>query len=286
MILLLAQNGYKIKHFILDSAQEKITDLNDYYHKFELTKNSTKKLTKLVEDSTLIIINDYDNFEKYYNLDQLVKNKKNEFPIIMNQKFEVFIQNLNCFYTIFDDKQMLAFSGILSAFRPYHEYIPPFVPTVNIFEMFLKGIFIGTFVNFAILNKLKNNNILEIINKGFLNLIYFYFNFFKNFLKNYSEEMDKGESIFPREHYNFIKTKDGKHISIGNLETRFQDNFKKEVEKINVNDYVERSGVDFDEEVPKKFTYDFDSVSKVFSHHNRDELFVKVISSSNNYNYI
>jgi hypothetical protein len=138
VILSLTQNGYKIKHFILGSESDNVMNLNEYYVKYELASASAKKLSQLIYDSHVVVINDFDNFEKYTNLEALkgLKNKKgpsSPFPLIMNQKFEVFMSNLNCFYSIFEDKQMLAFSGMLSRTRLYHEYVPPFVPRVNIF---------------------------------------------------------------------------------------------------------------------------------------------------------
>ncbi len=84
-----------------------------------------------MEDIDVIVINDMEYFEKFTNLDSLNKGPKK--PLIMNRKFEVFMPDLNRFYSIFEDKQMLAFSGILSSSRPYKEYVPPFIPKINIF---------------------------------------------------------------------------------------------------------------------------------------------------------
>ncbi len=131
MILLLAQNGFKVKHFLLGSKSDNVLKLNFYYTKYELSSNSLKRLNQLLEDSDVIVINDLENFEKFSNLDSISQNSKK--PLIMNQKFEVFMPDLNCFYSIFNDKQMLSFSGILSSSRPFREYVPPFIPKVNIF---------------------------------------------------------------------------------------------------------------------------------------------------------
>lgn len=138
MILSLTQNGYKIKHYILGSESDKIMNLNDYYIRYELATTNSKKLSQLIQDSHVVVLNDFDNFEKYTNLEALKaltskKGSQSPFPLIMNQKFEVFMSKLNCFYSIFEDKQMLAFSGMLSRTRQYNEYTPPFVPRVNIF---------------------------------------------------------------------------------------------------------------------------------------------------------
>jgi hypothetical protein len=126
-------------------------------------------------------------------------------------------------------------------------------------------------------NKIQNKSTLEIINKPFLNLLYFHFNFFKYFVNTMATELDKGESIFSRDHYNYVKTKDGKYIAMGNLEPKFQDNMKSVLDTLgngnaNSNDY--RSS--YDEEDPKKNHHDYDTISNTFSNHNRDELFVKV----------
>ncbi len=92
-----------------------------------------------------------------------------------------------------------------------------------------------------------------------------------------TENLDKAESIFPRAHYNYVKTKDGKFVSLGNLESKFQNNMKKITEKLSLADFKEVNILEEDDAVPnnKKFLYDLDSLNKVFSTHNRDELFVK-----------
>ena len=52
--------------------------------------------------------------------------------------------------------------------------------------------------------------------------------FYYKFLLNLQEEFDKGEFIlFPRDYYNIVETKDEKFIAMGNLEEKFQENFKK-----------------------------------------------------------
>lgn len=137
-------------------------------------------------------------------------------------------------------------------------------------------------------NKLQNNSTLEIINKPFLNLIYFHFTFFKNFINTMANELDKGESLFSRDVYNYVKTKDGKFISMGNLENKFQENMKKIVDDINsstsqygINSNGGSSSKDelkmiYEEEDVKRNSYDYEGIAKVFSEHNRDELWVKV----------
>ncbi len=101
-----------------------------------MNTNGAKKLSKLIENSNVIIINDLQDFEKHSNLQEFnntnaVNDKPT--PLIINSKFEVFMPKLNCFYNIFDDKEMLSFSGILSNMRPFHEYTSPFIPRVNLF---------------------------------------------------------------------------------------------------------------------------------------------------------
>lgn len=137
-------------------------------------------------------------------------------------------------------------------------------------------------------NKLQNNSTLEIINKPFLNLIYFHFTFFKNFINTMANELDKGESLFSRDVYNYVKTKDGKFISMGNLENKFQENMRKIVDDINsstsqygISSNGGSSSKDelkmiYEEEDVKRNSYDYEGIAKVFSEHNRDELWVKV----------
>ena len=135
MILLLTQNGYKVKHLILDAKKENVINLNVYYTKYELTQEQSKNLNSYIEESQVVLINDLDTFERFSDLQAIKAMNKTDkqFPLIINQKFEIFIPNLNSFYTIFDDKQMLSFSGILSSTRPYREYSPPYIPKVNLF---------------------------------------------------------------------------------------------------------------------------------------------------------
>ena len=99
-----------------------------------------------------------------------------------------------------------------------------------------------------------------------MNLLYIYYNVYKNFILKNSDELDKGNiPLFPNEHYNYFKTKDNKHISVGNLESKFRKNFSNVLEKLDDNISNE---------------YNFDNVKNYFMKHNRDELFVKV-----NYDY-
>jgi hypothetical protein len=51
-------------------------NLNEYYIKFELTQTGAKKLNQLVQESNVIVINDFDSFEKYSNLEALKGIKK------------------------------------------------------------------------------------------------------------------------------------------------------------------------------------------------------------------
>jgi hypothetical protein len=128
----LAQNGYTIDHFVLDVKKEDKKIINKIYQRYELPLSTGNKLAKyLNSDYTIIVINDFEIFKKYTNLDELRKSKCKS--IIMNQKFEVFVPNLNKYYSIINDKDILAFSGILASLRPHHEYTPPFIPKVNLF---------------------------------------------------------------------------------------------------------------------------------------------------------
>ena len=75
----------------------------------------------------------------------------------------------------------------------------------------------------------------------------------------YTDDLDKGiNPLFPVEHYNYFKTKDNKYISVGNLETKFKNNFEKELDKLD------------------ESKHEPDRTHNYFLKHNRDELFVKV----------
>jgi hypothetical protein len=66
--------------------------------------------------------------------------------------------------------------------------------------------------------------------------MYYYFNFFRELVNRYPSKMDRGENpFFPSQHYNYFKTKDGKFISVGNLEEKFQINFNKDLNKLSGN---------------------------------------------------
>jgi len=137
VILVLAQNGYNIRHVILGSDKNSELELNSFYSRFELSQEGIKNLHKLLSNCDVVIINDLDLFNKHANLNSLKIETGNKLSYIMNNKLDVYLPNLNRFYPIFSDKQMLAFSGIFSSLRSYHEYTAPFVPKVNIFVRIL-----------------------------------------------------------------------------------------------------------------------------------------------------
>jgi hypothetical protein len=275
VILILTQNGYRIKHLILGSNEVKETKINEYYERTEVITND-QDLHRFLKDTELVIVNDLTYFKNFANLGSL--KKESRLPLIINQKFEVFMPKLNKYYRIFNDKEMLAFTGIMGILRPFHEYDAPFIPRVNYFELVLKGLFISIFVNFSIYNKLEHQQVLEIINKPFLNLVYLHFNFFKVVAKNLSEILDKAENpIFPREHYNFLRTKDKKYISVGNLEPKFQKNFIKVFKQIDQPNSIDSKTQSNNEE--KKFEYNYDTASELFEKHNRDEVFGKLFNT-------
>jgi hypothetical protein len=113
------------------------------------------------------------------------------------------------------------------------------------------------FINLVILNKM-DNRIFQITYQPFHILIYYYFNFFKELIKRYSNKLDIGiNPFFPGEHYNYFKTKDDRFISIGNLEEKFQANFNKDLDKLN--------GISNE-------PYTMSKVKKIIGNRNRDEL--------------
>jgi hypothetical protein len=123
-----------------------------------------------------------------------------------------------------------------------------------------------------------------------LNLIYFHFNFFRHLIKTQASQLDKGESIFPRDHYNYVKTKDMKYMSIGNLEPKFQENTKKILESISKNkntnaDYISNLVYEVYEEKNSNISnnsnnsnniHELHTIQRIFENYDRDELFVKV----------
>lgn len=143
--------------------------------------------------------------------------------------------------------------------------------------------FIALYINLAIYNKLEHNNVVEIVNKPFLNLVYLYMGFYKTLIKKHADDLDRGDNIyFPKEHYNYFRTRDNKYISIGNLEPKFQENFKKTINKINQEDIKSSSNPNEENyQDSSRFEYNIDNVSNVFQNHNRDEIFVKVFFNFN-----
>lgn len=87
--------------------------------------------------------------------------------------------------------------------------------------------------------------------------------------------LDKGEPIFPKDFYNYVKTNDRKYMSIGNLEPKFQENTKKIIENLRKRKNVDTKQLYEDEDIRNK-NYDIDSIQRVFENYDRDELFVKV----------
>lgn len=137
----------------------------------------------------------------------------------------------------------------------------------------MKGLVIGIYVNLALYNMLENNIVLQIINKPFTNLVYSLLGFYTNFIRTNAEGIDKGDIPFSKDNYSYIKTKDSKHIGIANLEPKFQKVFQNKLEKIYDEDNINKN---IKEEYKEKFVYEHDTVSDIFSEHNRDEIFMKV----------
>lgn len=271
VILLLTQNGYRIKHIYLNkdivNDNKRFFEVNDLYKKIEVGVNNFNQHKEIFDNLDLLVLNIDDASLLNISLIKL----PTDIPTIRNKKCEVFLPNLNKKYSIFNDKEMISFTGILSSLRPFIDYDAPFVPKVNLFEIILKGLFIAIFVNLLLYHKLKNraNNKINFDNFPFLNLLYLYFSFYKIFIKNLAEILDRGEGgnpLFSREHYNYIKTKDHKYISIGNLEHKFQENMKNVVKNL-----VEKDETKLAHD-KKQFEYKLESVSQVFNNYTRDEL--------------
>lgn len=79
-------------------------------------------------------------------------------------------------------------------------------------------------------------------------------------LKN-SDDLDKGiNPLFQNDQYGYLKTKDNKFVSIGNLESKFKNNFNTVLNKLD----------------DSKTENNADRIHNYFLKHNRDELFVRV----------
>jgi hypothetical protein len=127
LILMLTQNDYKIKHIVIECQKEEHIVINENYQKYSVLKGIA--VDDLILNSDLIVINDYELFGKLFlNDKEIIKS----IPIIFNKTFEVNLMDKK--YSIFNDKQLLSFSGILNSMRSYQDVAsPPFVPKINFF---------------------------------------------------------------------------------------------------------------------------------------------------------
>lgn len=134
---MLIQNSYKINHLIIGRKKDNEIRINEYYKINEISFK-TKSIHSFISNSHVIIINNYSQFKQYFNLEDIkTESKSKMFPIIVNQKFEVYIPELKKYYNIFEDKEILSFSGILGGLRPQQEYSSPFLPKINLFVNFI-----------------------------------------------------------------------------------------------------------------------------------------------------
>ena len=130
---MLTQNAYKINHIIIGSKSDAEIVINEYYKRIDVSVKA-KSLTHYISNSQVVIINNYSIFKQYFNLEDIkTESKAKRFPIVINQKFEVYVPELKKYYNIFEDKEILSFSGILGSMRPQQEYIAPSLPKVSIF---------------------------------------------------------------------------------------------------------------------------------------------------------
>jgi hypothetical protein len=130
---MLTQNAYKINHIIIGSKSDTEIVINEYYKRIDVSVKA-KSLTHYISKSQVVIINNYSIFKRYFNLEDIKnESKAKKFPIVINQKFEVYVPELKKYYNIFEDKEILSFSGILGSMRPQEEYIAPSFPKVSIF---------------------------------------------------------------------------------------------------------------------------------------------------------
>jgi hypothetical protein len=133
---MLSQNAYKITHIIIGTKSNSEIVINEYYKRIDVSVKE-KSIVHYIANSQVLIINNYSQFKQYFNLEDIkTESKTKKFPIVINQKFEVYIPELKKYYNIFEDKEILSFSGILGSMRPQQEYIAPSLPKVSIFVNF------------------------------------------------------------------------------------------------------------------------------------------------------
>lgn len=130
---MLIQNAYKINHIQIGCKSDTEIVVNEYYKRIEVSVK-TKSIINYIANSQVVIINNYSQFKQFFNLEDIkTESKTKKFPIVINQKFEVYIPELKKYYNIFEDKEILSFSGILGSLRPQEEYIAPNLPKISIF---------------------------------------------------------------------------------------------------------------------------------------------------------
>jgi hypothetical protein len=130
VILILAQNNYKIKHFVINSNK---TDTNFILNsQYTIYERAEIKASELKASDVVIICN-----PKLLN-DKIKEDlAKSNTALIMLQESEIVIHNLNKKFQIFNDKQFISFSGILGSLRsPDIASSDPFIPQVPVFVNF------------------------------------------------------------------------------------------------------------------------------------------------------
>jgi hypothetical protein len=127
--LILAQNGYKIKHIILKDGEESLFTLNSKYTK--IFSNGTN--IDILLSSQVIVINDTILIQKYYNLNELKSKALDKgIPIITNESFQLFLPKYSKTFTIFNDKELISASGVLGTQRA-DDVKTPFVQKIELF---------------------------------------------------------------------------------------------------------------------------------------------------------
>ena len=135
VILLLTQNGYKINHFsesLLLNNEKQILK-NDLYEHILIPSN-LNDLTSQLNKCEIVIIMDFNYFKTKYKTDKEHIQTLFKIPILINSDYEFILPDTNgCKTTIFKDKEIISYSGILSRLRPANVHRPPHIPEINYF---------------------------------------------------------------------------------------------------------------------------------------------------------
>ena len=220
--------------------------------------------------------------------DYITKTYSNTNIIIINKSYNLTFNN-KTINNIIDEESLVKLSGLfyLMSIGSSSDSTNASFIRFKIFEIISSSLFLAMLVNLTVIYKDTNTNTnnsntnnLLIENTPFKNIAYLFSSFFLPFLKpnNTINTNANNNSLynlnsinspyfpFPEEHYNYYNTKDNKKISVGNLESKFQDNL--------YNDFYSKI-LSSSEDLTR------DSIKRIYSKYNMKEIISKAENINN-----